>query len=436
MTGVPVLTAVSDAQWEADLVSALRGSDHGVTVVRRCVDLADLLAVAASGLARAVVLSADLRRLDRDALVRLAVAKVAVVGLVAAGDESAERRLRQLGIDHVLAHDAGPVQVTAAVVAAVAELAAAPARGRPVRDLGDPASALPDPPEQPGPAEDLTAGLGRLVAVWGPTGAPGRTTVAVNVAAELAEFGETVLLVDADTYGGVVAQSLGLLDESPGLASACRQANAGSLDVPALSRLAVEVRPGLRVLTGVSRADRWPELRPAALDVVLRLARQLASVIVADCGFCLETDEELAYDTAAPRRNGATLAVLDAADTVIAVSAADPVGLQRYVRALADLGEAVPDRTPLTVVNRLRKGVVGPGDPRREIAGALERYAGVSTVHVIPEDREALDAAMAAGRSLAESAPSSAARRAIRDLAASLIGRRPPTSRRRLASRL
>jgi Flp pilus assembly CpaE family ATPase len=191
----------------------------------------------------------------------------------------------------------------------------------------------------------------------------------------------------------------------------------------------------LRVLTGISRSNRWPELRPAALDVVLRLARQLASVTVADCGFCLEQDEELAYDTAAPRRNGATLAVLDAADTVVAVSAADPVGLQRYVRALADLGEAVPGRAVLTVVNRLRSGVVGPGDPRREIAGALERYAGVAAVHVIPDDPQALDAALAAGRSLAEAAPSSAARRAIRDLAGSLVGRRPPTSRRRLASR-
>jgi MinD-like ATPase involved in chromosome partitioning or flagellar assembly len=336
----------------------------------------------------------------------------------------------------VLGHDAGPAQVSAAVVAAIAELAAAPAGRRPVRDLGDPASALPDPPDRSVSEADVAAGLGRLIAVWGPTGAPGRSTIAVNVAAVLAELGETVLLVDVDTYGGVVAQSLGLLDESPGLASACRQANAGTLDVPALSRLAVEIRPGLRVLTGISRADRWPELRPAALDIVLRLARHLASVTVADCGFCLEQDEELAYDTAAPRRNGATLAVLDAADTVLAVSAADPVGLQRYVRALADLGEAVPGRAVLTVVNRLRKGVVGPGDPRREIAGALERYAGVSSVQVIPEDREALDAAMAAGRSLVESAPSSAARRAIRELAASLVGRRPPSSRRRLVSRL
>ncbi len=436
MSGVPVLTAVSDARWEADLVSALHGSEHGVIVVRRCVDLADLLAAAAAGLARAVVLSADLRRLDRDALARLALARVAVVGLVPTADEPAEIRLRQLGVGQVLPHDAGPAAVTAAVMTAVAELAAQPPPGRPARDHADPATALPQLPEDPAlEGDDLVAG-GRLVAVWGPTGAPGRTTVAVNVAVELAELGETVLLVDVDSYGGVVAQSLGLLDESPGLAAACRQANAGTLDVAALRRLALEVRPGLRVLTGISRSDRWPELRPAALDQVLRLGRQLATVTVADCGFCLEQDEELAYDTAAPRRNGATLAVLDAADTVLGVSAADPIGLQRYVRGLAELAEAVPGVVPLTVVNRLRKGVVGPGDPRREIAAALERYAGVAAVHIIPDDPAALDAALAAGRSVAEAAPSSPARKALRELAASLVGRRSTPTRRRFVGRL
>jgi hypothetical protein len=41
--------------------------------------------------------------------------------------------------------------------------------------------------------------------VWGPTGGPGRTTVAVNLAFEAAAIGGEVLLVDADTYGGAVA---------------------------------------------------------------------------------------------------------------------------------------------------------------------------------------------------------------------------------------
>src|ERR1700712_1341810 len=83
---LPVLTAVSDAVWEADLVAALARGDLGVGVARRCLDLADLLATAATGQAQAVILSADLRRLDRDALSRLALARLAVLGLHTPGD--------------------------------------------------------------------------------------------------------------------------------------------------------------------------------------------------------------------------------------------------------------------------------------------------------------------------------------------------------------
>src|SRR4051794_41973598 len=105
---VPVLTAVGDPEWEAGLVGSLGRADLGVHVVRRCVDLADLLAAAAAGLARAVVLSADLRRLDREALSRLAVAGVAVVAVVRSGDHDAERRLRRLGVAHAVPADAPP----------------------------------------------------------------------------------------------------------------------------------------------------------------------------------------------------------------------------------------------------------------------------------------------------------------------------------------
>jgi Flp pilus assembly CpaE family ATPase len=187
----------------------------------------------------------------------------------------------------------------------------------------------------------------------------------------------------------------------------------------------------LRVLTGITRAERWLEVRPSALRTVLDLARSLAAYTVVDCGFCLEQDEELAYDTVAPRRNGATLAVLEAADEVIGVTGADPIGLARYVRALPELAALAPGRLPLTVVNRLRRGVVGPGDPRREVAAALERYAGVSAIHVIPDDGEAVDAALAAGRVLAEAAPSSPAREAILALAARVSGITTSPARRR-----
>jgi MinD-like ATPase involved in chromosome partitioning or flagellar assembly len=427
---VPVLTAVSDAVWEAQLVAALSRGDLGVAVVRRCVDLADLLATAATGQARAVLLSADLRRLDREALTRLAVAGVAVVGLVPPGDEEPERRLRQLGVSHVLPSDASAEAISAAVVEAVVALTPTPSD---LSGLADPRSALPRPPQ---PVEELQAlpGTGRLVAVWGPTGAPGRTTVAVGIAAELAALGWPALLVDADVYGGVVAQVLGLLDESPGLAAACRQANIGQLDVAALAGLAREVAPALRVLTGIARADRWPELRPSALDVVLTLARSLAAVTVVDCGFALEQDEELVYDTMAPRRNGATVAVLEQADTVVVVGTADPVGLQRLVRGLSELKETVPGLAPTVVVNRLRPSAI-PGDTETEVRAALQRYAGIEQLWVVPQDTEAVDAALAVGRTLTEAAPGSPARQAIRRIAAALIGVPAPARRRSLLRR-
>lgn len=435
MAAVPVLTAVSDARWEAALVAALERGDLGVAVVRRCVDLADLLATASTGSARAALLSADLRRLDREALSRLAVAGVAVVGLVPPGDEDAERRLRQLGVLHVLPSDSTPEQLADAVVRAVAA-AGSPTPGERA-GLGDPRGALPELTRQPEPPDQLTAGpgSGQVVAVWGPTGAPGRTTVAVGIASELAALGRSTLLVDADVYGGVVAQLLGLLDEAPGLAAACRLANAGALDLAALADLARAVTPTLRVLTGISRADRWPEVRPAALEVVLAQARSLSDVTVVDCGFSLEQDEELAYDTSAPRRNGATLAALELADTVLAVGSADPVGLQRLVRGLGELREAVPGAQPVVVVNRLRASAV-PGDSQAEVRAALERYAGVTDLRLVPLDVGGVDRAVAAGRTLAEASPGSPARSALTALAAQLVGAPAPTrATRRLLSR-
>ncbi len=414
--GLPVLTAVTGATWEADLVGELDRADHGVTVVRRCVDLAELLAAAAAGTARAALLSAELRRLDREAVSRLHAAGIAVVGLVDPGDEVAENRLRALGVGEVLPADAGADLIAAALRTAADGLVESSVRF----ELGDPGAAMPrlatpaPPPEQP-------VGRGRVVAVWGPTGAPGRTTVAVNLADEAARLGAPTMLIDADVYGGVVAQYLGLLDESPGVAAAARSASAGTLDAAALARVAWAVTPNLRVLTGLSRADRWPELRPSSLATVLERARALAQLVVVDCGFCLEQDEELSYDTAAPRRNGATLTLLAAADVVLCVSGADPVALQRTVRALAELREILPDVAPRVVVNRTRPVVV-PGDVRSEIAGALDRFAGVQAPTFLPHDGKATDAALASGRTLAEVAPGSPLRASLRDLAEWLAG--------------
>ncbi|GAB97203.1 hypothetical protein KILIM_060_00010, partial [Kineosphaera limosa NBRC 100340] len=176
-----------------------------------------------------------------------------------------------------------------------------------------------------GPDRPGTAGSGTVLAVWGPAGAPGRSVVAAVIARRLSAWGATVLLVDADTYGGAQAVLHGQLDEAPGLIRAVRLADRGRLDDAALADCAVAIPGGPALLTGLTDAAGWPRLRPAGLEVVIEVARRRAHVTVVDCGFCLEEDEELSYDTAAPARNGATLAALRSADHVLALGVAEPV---------------------------------------------------------------------------------------------------------------
>ena len=412
-----LLTAGSGQAWETELVAALDRPGAPMTVVRRCADIGDVLAVATTGLAAVAVLAGDLRRLDTEAVARLRLSGVAVVCVHAATDERARLRLERLGIDGLVPDDAGPDGVLAAVrAAAIAVLDGEFAD--PKRHLADPRRSLPpvSTDVDAGPAD---AGLppGRVIAVWGPTGAPGRSTVAAGLAVEAASAGLSTMLVDADVYGGVVATAFGLLDESPGLAGACRAAANGRLDASALSALCWSLEPRLRLLTGIARADRWPEVRPSALPTVLGVARDIASIVVVDCAFAVEADEEISFDVLAPRRNGATLAALADADVVLAVGSCDPPGIERLIRALDDLAAVLPSADPRVVLNRCRSSAAS----RDEAVKAVERFAGRTVTAVLPEDRGATDRAWRRGVSLAEAAPNSPLRVALRELARAVV---------------
>jgi MinD-like ATPase involved in chromosome partitioning or flagellar assembly len=423
----PVVTALT-GPGESDLVTAL-GATADYTVARRCADLPDLLAAAAAGHGEVALVSPDLRSLDRSALHELPSHGVVVGGVTEPGDELGERRLRQLGLDVVVRTDIPAPDLEDLLDGLVRERRslAAPTGGGAQADGGAHGS-------EAGP-EDLDvlaappAAPGRVIAVWGPAGAPGRSTVALNLAAELAVHGPT-LLVDCDTYGSSVAQALGLLDEAPGMAAACRAADQGTFDLLALARLAPEVSPDLRVLTGIPRADRWTELRAASVAQVLEVARQLGAYVVVDCGFCVEDDEELSYDTLAPRRNAATLVALESADDLLVVGAGDPIGLQRLVRAVQDLGSVPSPSSRRVVVNKVRASAVG-SRPERRIADALGRFAGMDELSYLPWDQATLDAAMFAGKSLAEYAPASELRRAFVGLTEAYATVEPRYRRRR-----
>jgi MinD-like ATPase involved in chromosome partitioning or flagellar assembly len=406
----PVLLALTGSALESSVITALQHSGRTrVQIVRRCVDMADLVAAAATGRAAAALVAADVPGLDADVVSALRAAGVEPVGVATADTPGAAHRLHQIGIAAVLTDDGS------------GDLSTQVAESLERRDAADPAGTPPAAPEE------VPAGLGEVVAVWGPTGAPGRSTVALGLAAELAALGRPTLLVDADVYGGSSAQQLALLEDASGLLAAARNAKVGALDPAALAAHCRTVGR-LRVLTGLPRPDRWPELSPAAMSAVLACARTLAAFVVVDCGFSLEADEDLMFDTAAPRRNGATLCALEQADRVLAVGSADPVGLSRLARGVVDLVSAVPGCEPSIVLNRMRAGV---GWSAREATALLERFTGRGTTVVLPEDRAACDKALVHGRTLAECAPASPLRMGVRALAADLAGLPAPRTGRR-----
>ena len=173
----------------------------------------------------------------------------------------------------------------------------------------------------------------------------------------------------------------------------------------------------LRVLTGLPRSDRWVELSPVLLRRVVDAGRSLCDVVVVDCAFCVELDEEISYDTAAPRRNGATLTALELADRVVVVGAADPVGLGRLFRALSDLSSQVPAAAVSVVVNRTRSGLGWSND---DVAATVRRTCQVEVDAFLPEDAAACDRAVVHGQSLIECAPGSRLTKSLRALAESL----------------
>lgn len=105
--------------------------------------------------------------------------------------------------------------------------------------------------------------------------------------------------------------------------------------------------------------------------------------------------------------------MLAEADVLLVVGSCDPPGLERLVRALAELGEVVPEAAPRVVLNRCRPAV----GSATEAQAAVRRFTGLEVSALLPEDRAATDRAWRRGVPLAEAAPRSALRTAVVELA-------------------
>ncbi len=393
---VSVVVCSGGAAWELALVRDLGRPEFGIRVARRCVDHGELLGTALRDRPRAVLVDASLPWVDRDLVTTLRRSGTEVIAI-----GNSARPLGQIGV-HCLAPDASADAVAAAVFALdPVGPASADSAKTAAGTMGGVTTALN------APDSDRTAG--RLLVVWGGAGAPGRTTVAIHLAVEAARAGHSTLLIDADVWSASIAQTLEL-DEAPSVAQAARLAADGW---PESITTCVQTGPdGLGVLTGLARAELWPEVREQAWRAVLAAAVVAYDFVIVDAAAPIEEDEGLVFDRVPFRRNLVTTVALERADEIVMVAAADPVGLRRAVVAHRSWTErATPVHEFRVVLNRAPRA----GRRLQDCSRMVSDWIGVRPVAFLP-DEPALARVAWEGRALHAIAPRSSWLRELRSL--------------------
>lgn len=427
-----VATAIS-ARLEAKFAAEL-GAVDGVSLTRRCADVAELLAAAEAGAMDVAAISPDFPGMSGSVIAELALLGVGAVGVVSPTSPTDARQCEGWALTHV--HLVGSGELSATLSAHRAGVNA-------IRGQADPALLTRSSPPTDAPVPDRASATdvgsqplaatepSCTVVVWGTAGAPGRTTCAVHLAHVLAECG-TTLLIDADTVAPSVAGALGILDEAPGVLAAARLVDAGSLTPGQLTDVVARVDEGYDVLTGIGRASRWQELTRFHVGEILVRAKQQYRFVIVDIAADLEADESLLYDTAMPTRCAAGLEAIARADVVLAVAGCDPISLQRFVVDWQRIGALHDDVRP--VVTKARSRAVG-GQPENVVTAAMERFVGVRPVVVLPDIRDALDDALLRGGPVDDHAANGAYAAGMRTLVAGLGAPVAPTATRRLRVR-
>ena len=273
--------------------------------------------------------------------------------------------------------------------------------------------------------------LGKIVTVWGTHGAPGRSTIAFNLAALAAQQGQQVCLIDADTYAPSLDALMALEDTGSGLAILCSDADRAQLDEKKAGAIMerVPLKNGtFDFLSGITSSSRWPEVRARAFAEVLEWLKHRYDLVICDVAAPVEVDEELTFDGPAPRRNAATLTALACSDRVIALGEADVIGLPRLINLAREV-QSRPDLfAPETDVqywlNRSRREAAG-FNPEAKMRDNWARYLSIPLAGVIPYERKVMDRLRRNGEALLEVAPRHAVVQSFEAMLAGMYAVRP-----------
>ena len=142
---------------------------------------------------------------------------------------------------------------------------------------------------------------GRVIAVFGPKGGVGRTTLAVNLAVAAAtELGQRTCLVDASFQFGDVGVLLNLNPKNKSVADLLPELQSG--DFESLDTFLINHSAGIRVLLAPPSPEMAELITPHGVKRMLETLRMSHDLVIVDCMSSF---------------NDTTLAILDLADTVL-----------------------------------------------------------------------------------------------------------------------
>lgn len=390
MSSVHGVAILADQRYEAPIIQAIQARSDALTIVRRCADLAEVIAAARAGIADLAVIDGADPDLTAEVVANLNGIGMAVVALA----PHAERgRLSALGVASVAA-PGSPEQVVNSLVAAT--------RAR------RPTPTIASSPTTPPPGAP-----GSVLAVWGTSGAPGRTTIAAGIATALAARAPT-LLIDADTSNPTISHLLGLPVHASGLSVMARAASRGSLTPEDIGAASVQRGDGLRIVTGLVTGHRWREVSRTSIEAIVAAARQCARYSVVDiAATSLEKPSRGAH------RDDVALGVLERTDRLVIVARADIVGINRLsflARWWEEQGRDIPVDI---IVNRVSTDAIGPR-PVAALQAAIGTFMPGRAFHTVNEDGGVARASLRA-KALGESGAQCQASDALEDIVAQWV---------------
>ena len=142
---------------------------------------------------------------------------------------------------------------------------------------------------------------GQIIAIFSPKGGVGRTTVAVNMAiAAATELGKSVVIVDGSFQFGDVGVLLNLNPKNKSIADLVPELEAGELE--SIDTFVINHSAGIRVLLAPPSPEMAELITPSGVRRVLEALRRGHDLVIVDCTSWF---------------NETTLAILDAADTIL-----------------------------------------------------------------------------------------------------------------------